>query len=136
VSIDDLGGAVFFAEGRPPLAAHPSRGNIAREQLDSAPGDGAGVDAEQLGDLGVAAVADLHGLEAGVETTLALIEQAVKEHDGGLEHLGEHPQPWAEGKAGGLGGVHRARTELGTARRGVRRQVDVATRHLLARQAS
>lgn len=42
-------------------------------------------------------------------------------------------RPRAEGKAARLGVVDRARVELSTPNRGVRRQVDIATGHLLAR---
>ncbi|MGO8791226.1 MAG: hypothetical protein ACLQVL_28110, partial [Terriglobia bacterium] len=37
----------------PARAAHPPRLDVAGEQLLAAPGDGAGVDVEQLGNLGV-----------------------------------------------------------------------------------
>jgi hypothetical protein len=52
-------GTLFYRRPPPSRTAGPPRLDVAGEQLYSAPGDGAGVDAEQLGDLGVAAVADL-----------------------------------------------------------------------------
>jgi len=101
----------------PARAAHPPRGDVAGEQLLAAPGDGAGVDVEQLGDLGVPAVADLHGLQPGVEPPLAFVQEAVEEHDGRLELVRQHPQARAEGKAAGLGVVDRASGQLGASRR-------------------
>lgn len=44
----------------------------------------------------VSTVADLHRLEPGVQASLALVEQAVEQHDRGFELVGNKPQPGTE----------------------------------------
>jgi hypothetical protein len=107
----------LFSRPPPARAAHPARFDLATKQFLPVPGDGAGADAVQLGDLGVPAVADLHGLEPRVEAPLALVQEAVKQHDRRLQLIWGHPQARAEGKTAGLGVVDRARSRLGAARR-------------------
>ena len=112
-------GTLFLSRAARRPRGAPARFDVAGEQLAAAPGHGAGVDAQQLGDLGVSAVADLERLQPGIQPPLAFVEQAVEQHDGRLELVGQDPQPRAEGQAAGLGVIDRAGRQLGTAGRGL-----------------
>ncbi len=89
-SVDDLGG---FLSRRASAArsAYPAGIDVTGQQLVAAPGHGGRVDAQQLRDLGVAAVPDLERFQPGVQPALTFIEQAVEQHNGGLELIGQHP---------------------------------------------
>ena len=87
------GGRIFYLRPSPARAAGPPRGDVAGEQLLSAPGDGAGVDADELGHLGVPAVADLHGLQPGVEPLLAFVQEAVESTMATLSSSGSTRKP-------------------------------------------
>ena len=56
----------------------------------ASPGDRVGIQAEELSQNGVAAVAEFDGLQTGEETTLLLVEQTVEEHDGRFEFIGRN----------------------------------------------
>jgi hypothetical protein len=103
--------------------------DVARNKLAPTTGYGARVDAQQLGDLRISSVADLHSLQAGVKPSLSFVQQAVEQHDGRFELIGQDSQPGAEGKTAGLGVIDRAGRQLGPAGGGLRREVDVATGH-------
>src|SRR5580658_4597018 len=62
----------------PPPLPCAALDHVATHELAPSPGDGGGVDAQEFGHLGVAAVAGLHRLEPGVQTALLLVEQAVE----------------------------------------------------------
>lgn len=109
--------------------------DVAGQQLAPAPGHGAGVDAQQPGDLGVAAVADLEGFQPGVEAPLALIEQAVEQHDGGLELVGERSYTSTQPERRGFGVIDLSGRQLGSAS-GAVGHIHVATGELLSGQAS
>jgi hypothetical protein len=110
-------------------APHPLDLDIAAEQLTAPPGHSARVHLQKLGDLRVSTVADLHRLKSGVQATLALIEEAVEQHDGGPQFIGKNTEPGTEAKPRRLGVVHRARGKLVLADRGLGSQIQVATGH-------
>ena len=47
-------------------------------------------------------VADLERLQSGVQPPQPLVEQAVEQHDGGLELVGEDPHPAPRPEASGV----------------------------------
>jgi hypothetical protein len=55
------------------------------------------IQAKEFGHDAIASVSQLDGLQAGEQTSLLLIEQAVEKQDGGLEFIGRYPQ------SGGVG---------------------------------
>ena len=89
---------VFF-RGRAPATApaHALALHVLIKQLLAPPGHGTGIEAEHSGDATVAAVAELEGLEPGVEPALAFVEQGAEQHDGSVQLVGNHAQPSANG---------------------------------------
>jgi len=116
-------------------AAHPFHFDVLLQQLAPAPRHRAGVEAEQLGDASVTAVAGLQRFEPGVQAALLLVQQAEEQHDRGpqlVRHdggLGQRP-----GHAG-LGQKRSPPQQLSTPAAGVRRAVQEAAGDGLARQA-
>ena len=51
-----------------------------------------GIKIEKIGQLAVAATAQLEGLQSGIEAALLLIEQTVKQQNGGFDFLGGNLQ--------------------------------------------
>ena len=74
----------------------------------AAAGYGTGVETEQISDPAVAAMAELEGLEAGVQAALAFIEQRAEQDDGGLQLIRHHAPACAERPAATprLAGAH------------------------------
>jgi hypothetical protein len=66
--------------------------NILIQQLAAAAGDGVGIEAQKFGQQTVAAVAELHGFQAGVQAALLLVQQTVEQDDGGFHFIGRHFQ--------------------------------------------
>lgn len=93
----------------------PVKLNISREQLPAAPGHRARIQADQLSDLLILAVTDLHRLESGVETTLFLIERAVEQHNRRLELLRQYPQASPQAQRRRMGLMHLAGRKLALA---------------------
>jgi hypothetical protein len=113
-------------------AAHPLHLDVTGDQLAPPAGHGARVHAQQLGDLGVAAVADLQCLQARVQAPLAFVEQAVEQHDGGLELVGQHPHTRAQPQCRRFGVVDLPGGQLPPPDRRVGRQVHVAAADCLS----
>jgi hypothetical protein len=83
--------AVFFdpfasAAG---TASAPGR-YILIEQLLTSASDGVRIQSEEFGQNSIAAVSQLHGLQAGEQSTLLLVEQAVEKQNGGFEFIGRY----------------------------------------------
>ena len=93
---DDVGG--FFSTGcvRRRNGECASRHILIKQLLASA-GDGVRIQAEELGEHGIAAMSQFDGFQTGEEAALLLVEQAVEEQDGGFEFIGRHL------KGGGIG---------------------------------
>ena len=67
------------------------------EQLLTTTGDGMGIQAEEFGHDAIAALSQLHRLQASEQTPLLFIEEAVEKQDGSLELIGGYAQ------SGGVG---------------------------------
>ena len=106
------------------------------KQLLAPTGYGTSVDAEQLGDAAVTAVADFERLKCGVETALAFVEQGIEQDDGGVQLVGHERPDRADGGngGGGLGDVSGA--QLGMVALAVGREVDPAGADLGAPDAT
>jgi hypothetical protein len=57
------------------------------EQLLTSAGDGVGIQAEEFGQNGIAAVSQLDGLRTGEQATLLFVEQAVEKQNGGFKFI-------------------------------------------------
>jgi len=70
---------------------------------------GVRVQAEEIGQNGIATVSQFDGLQTGEQTTLLLVEQAVEKQDGRLEIIGRHLKSRGVGqqwnRLGGLPGA-------------------------------
>jgi hypothetical protein len=64
--------------------------DILIEELLTSAGDGMRIHAEELGQNGIAAVAEFHGFQAGEQTTLLLVKQAIEKQNGGFEFIGRY----------------------------------------------
>ena len=71
----------------------PADRDILIQQLAAAPGDGVRVEAQEFRQHAVAAVAEFEGLQTGIQAALLLVQQAVKQDDGGFHFIGRHFQP-------------------------------------------
>ena len=75
---------MFFFHRFAPAAgcAYPLDFDVLLEQLAPASCHGADIKTQQFGNARVAAMAALQGFESGIQTSLFLIEDTEKEHDG------------------------------------------------------
>jgi len=62
------------------------------QQLAAAAGDGVRIEAKKFAQHAVAAAAELHGFQAGVQAALLLVQQTVEQDDGGFHLIGRHFQ--------------------------------------------
>jgi len=58
------------------------------EQLLASASDGVNINAEQVGEDGVATASEFERFQSGVETALAFIEQSGEQDDGGFDLIG------------------------------------------------
>jgi hypothetical protein len=85
---------VFF----PPVCApgaglsDPADRDILIQQLVAAAGDGVRIEAQKFGQHAVAAVAEFHGFQAGVQAALLLVQKTVEQDYGGFHLIGRHFQ--------------------------------------------
>ena len=87
---DDVGG-FFSTRLRPPPERRVPLGRyILIEQLLASAGNGMRIQAEEIGQDGVAAVPQFDGLQPGEQATLLLVEQAVEKQNGCLEFIGRY----------------------------------------------
>ena len=70
----------------------PADLDILIQQLSAAAGDGVRIEAKKFGQHAVAAVAELHGFQTGVQAALLLVQQTVEQDDGGFHLIGRHFQ--------------------------------------------
>ena len=83
---------VFFrrrSSATPP--AHPVRLDVPLEQLPATLGDRVWIDAQEVRDPGIAALADFERLKSCKEASLALIEQAEEQNDRRFQLVRQHP---------------------------------------------
>ena len=106
------------------------------KQLLAPTGYGTSVDAEQLGDAAVTAVADLERLKCGVEPALAFIEQGIKQDNGGVQLVGHDRPDRADGGSGRRGLDDVPGAQLGMVALAVGRAVDPAVADLGAPDAT
>ena len=66
--------------------------DILIQQLAAAAGDGVRIEAQKFGQHAVAAVAEFHGFQTGVQAALLLVQQTVEQDDGGFHFIGRHFQ--------------------------------------------
>ena len=72
--------------------ADPADLDILIQQLAAAAGDGVRIEAKKFGQHAVAAVAEFHGFQTGVQAALLLVQQTVEQDDGGFHLIGRHFQ--------------------------------------------
>ena len=126
-SIAAITWGVFFQRWPPATgAAHAVALHVPGEQLLAAAGYGTGVETEQISDPAVAAMAELEGLEAGVQAALAFVEQRAEQDDGGLQLIRHHAPACAERQAGRLRLPDVAGAHLSASHRAVGREVNPA----------
>ena len=91
-----------FSQGlaAPASFAAPAQLDLAVHQFLPAASNGVRIKAEKIRQLPVATVAQLEGLEGGIQATLLLIQEAVKQEDGGLQFMGRKLQPGDIGEQG------------------------------------
>ena len=70
------------------FAARPTTDHILVQQLLTAAGYGVRLQAQEIAEQSVAAVTQADGFQAGKQTTLLFVQEAVKQDDGGLEFIG------------------------------------------------
>src|SRR5215467_8112650 len=86
---DDVGRFFFRRLASATGAARTPGGRyILIQQLLTAAGNRVRIQAEKLGQCGVAAMPEFDGFETGEEATLLLVQQTVEQKNGGLEFLG------------------------------------------------
>ena len=84
---------VFFHRFAPGAGlSDPADLDILIQQLVAAAGDGVRIEAKKFGQQAVAAVAEFHGFQAGVQAALLLVQQTVEQDDGGFHLIGGHFQ--------------------------------------------
>src|SRR6266481_9773814 len=84
-----LGLAFFFRRSTTTTgAARSAADHILIQQLLPTPGYGMYIQAQEIAEPSVPAVAQADGLQAGKQAALLFIEQAIEEEDGGLEFMG------------------------------------------------
>ena len=90
---------VFFRR-RPSstLPAYPLAIHVPGEKLRSSPGYGTRIEAQELGDASVPAVAELHRFEARIQPSLAFIQQRDEQYDGCLQLVRHNAQACTEGR--------------------------------------
>lgn len=116
---------VFFQRLSPAAGfAHAIELNALSQQLLSCARDGVRIQAQELGQLVVAAVSQLERFQSGVESSLLFIEHAVEQDDGGLQFLGSDLQAGGIGE-GGYGLTAAAAEQLPLACCGISRGVEV-----------
>ena len=84
---------VFFHRLAPgAVLSDPANRHILIQQLVAAAGDGVRIEAQKSGQHGVAAMAEFHGFQAGVQAALLLIQKTVEQDDGGFHLIRRHFQ--------------------------------------------
>ena len=84
---------VFFHRFAPGTGlSDPADLDILIQQLAAAARDGVRIEAKKSGQQAVAAVAEFHGFQTGVQAALLLVQQAEEENDGGFHLIGRHFQ--------------------------------------------
>ena len=66
--------------------------DILIQQLPAATGDSVRIEVKKFTQHAVAAMAELHGFQAGVQAALLLVQQTVEQDDGGFHFFGRHFQ--------------------------------------------
>jgi hypothetical protein len=93
ISMASITSGVFFHQFAPGAGLpDPADLDILIQQLAAAAGDGVRIEAQELGQHAVAAVAEFHGFQTGVQAALLLVQQTVKQDDGGFHLIGGHFQ--------------------------------------------
>ena len=137
VSMAAIRSGVFFQGWTAaPGAAHPVALDILGEQLLAAAGHGTGVETEQVSDPAVTAVAELEGLEAGVQAALAFVQQRAEQEESSLQLVRHDAPTCGKGKTGRLGLGYMAGPHLRGPDRAVGREVDQPAGQLGAPDAS
>lgn len=110
-------------------------GHVSIQELMAAAGDGVGIQAEEAGQQRIAAPPELDRLQAGVETPLLLIQQAVEQQDGGLEFIGRDLESRRIGDDRDCCSGSSCQ-DLVAADGGIDRRVQIQARDLLSAQAA
>src|SRR5436190_17013326 len=94
ISMASITSGVFFHRLAPGTGlSDPADRHILIQQLVAAAGDGVRIEAKKFGQYAVAAVAEFHGFQTGVQAALLLVQQTVEQDDGSFHLIGRHLQP-------------------------------------------
>ena len=93
ISVASITSGVFF----PPACARRRTVGSGRPRRPApatggAAGDGVRIEAQKSGEHAVAAVAEFHGFQSGIQAALLLVQQAVEQNDGSFQLIGRHFQ--------------------------------------------
>ena len=84
---------VFFHRLAPGTGlSDPADLDILIQQLAAAAGDGVRIEAKEFGQHAVAAMAEFHGFQTGVQAALLFVQQTVEQDDGSFHLIGRHFQ--------------------------------------------
>jgi hypothetical protein len=101
ISMASITAGVFFHRFAPGAGlAYPADLNILIQQLAAAAGDGVRIEAQKFGQHGVAAVAQFHRFQTGIQAALLLVQQTVEQDNGGFHLIGRHFQTGGIGNRG------------------------------------
>ena len=125
--------SAFFFHGFAAAAgvAGATRRHLLIEQLLASAGDGVRIQAEEFGQIRVAAVPQFDRFHAGKQAALLLVQQTVEQHNGGLEFMGRNLE------SGGIGEQRNGECGLSSAHLNpclphIGRSVEEASGHLRA----